>query len=84
MPNGHDLTPDELDVLRQIAEPAALLKLSMYFCRPYIRLVRQLLDEGRITREEALEVAKGIGVAFDALAAEIPELQEYRDTLPKE
>ena len=76
--------PDELYVLRQIAEPAALLKLSRYFCRPYFLLVTRLLNENRITRKEALEVVNGVGVAFDALADEIPELQEHRDILTQE
>lgn len=46
--------------------------------------MRRLLNENRITRQEALEAVNGVGVAFDALANEIPELQEHRGILPQE
>ena len=83
MLNSDDLTPDEIDVLRQIAEPEALLRLSVYFARPYIDFVDTLLTQGRITMNEALQVAGRVGVRFDELAQEVPDIGEHKSILQK-
>ena len=74
MPNSDDLTPDEIDVLRQIADPEALLKLSVYFARPHIDFLQTLHEQERITMNEALQVAERVGRRFDELAQAVPEI----------
>ena len=83
MPNSDDLTPDEIDVLRQIADPEALIKLSVYFARPYIDFLNTLVEQERITMSEALEVAERVGTRFDDLAQEAPEIGEHKGILHK-
>ena len=81
MPNSDDLTQEEIDVLRQIAEPEALLRLSVYFARPYIDFLDTLLTQERITMNEALQVAGRIGVRFDELAQQVPNINEHKSIL---
>ena len=83
MPNSDDLTRDEIDVLRQIADPAALIKLSVYFTRPYTDFLKQLLAQERISKDEALEVANRVGVIFDELAQEVPGIGGHKSILHK-
>ena len=83
MPNSDDLTPDEINVLRQIADPEALIKLSVYFARPYIDFLQTLHEQERITMNEALQVAERVGRRFDELAQAVPEIGEHKSILPK-
>ena len=76
-----DLTADEIDVLRQITEPEALIRLSVYFARPYIDFMTQLASSGRITMAELMDVAGKMGQRFDVLAVVVPELREHRGVL---
>ena len=83
MPNGDDLTPEEIYVLREIGDPAALIKLSVYFARPYIDFLKTLVEQERITMSEALEVSERVGIRFDELAQEAPEIGEHKGILPE-
>ena len=83
MPNSDDLTPEPIDVLRQIADPAALIKLSVYFARPYIDFLNILVVQEPITMNEALQVAERVGIRFDELAQAVPEISEHKSILPK-
>ena len=73
-----DLTPDEINVLRQIADGEAVIRLSVYLSRPYIDFLRQLVEQHRVTPEEMTKVVQAVGLRFDELATEVPEIRDQR------
>ena len=83
MPNRDDLTPDEIDVLRQIAESRGADQTPVYFARPYIDFLQTLHEQERITMNEALQVAERVGRGFDELAQAVPKISEHKSILPQ-
>ena len=70
-------------MLRQIADPEALIKLSVYFARPYIDFLQTLHEQERITMNEASQVAERVSIKFDELVQAVPEIGEHKSILPK-
>ena len=83
MLNNDDLTPDEIDVIRQIADEEALIKLSVYFSRPYMDFLNTLAEQERITKSEVWQVVERVGTRFDELVQAVPEIGEHKSILPK-
>ena len=75
------LTRDEINVLRQIADGEALIRLSVYFSRPYLDFLRQLIAEGRVSPEEMLKVTQEVGLRFDELATKVPEIRDQKSVV---
>ena len=84
MSSKDDLSRDEIDVLRQIADGEALIRLSVYFSRPYVDFLQKLVAQRRVSPEEMVKVTREVGLRFDELATEMPELRDQKSVLVKE
>ena len=65
----------------RIADPRALIRLSLYFARPYIDFLNRLRDQERIFFAEKLAIVNEVGVKFDELATGLPEIRDHEDVL---
>ena len=81
MSSRDDLSPDEIDVLRQIADGEALIRLSVYFSRPYVDFLKKLVTQDRVSREEMREVVLEVGSRFDELATKMPGIRDQKSVL---